>query len=307
MMALQLPPQFESRVLFDEPLAKHTSWRVGGPADVFFRPRDVEELSEFLRALPSTSPITWIGLGSNLLVRDGGIRGAVIATLATEGAFGELKRLEDNEVWAGSGVTCAKLAKHCVKWGLGAGEFFAGIPGTVGGALAMNAGAFGGETWNHVVEVETIDRNGGIRRRKADDYRVAYRHIELKSGGNNNEWFTGARLRFESRAHAGDAEIKSLLARRKATQPIGELSCGSVFTNPPGDHAARLIEAAGLKGFRIGGARVSEKHANFIINDGGATADELERIIEHVRATVEKVHGVRLTPEVRVVGEAVKS
>jgi UDP-N-acetylmuramate dehydrogenase len=305
MMALKLPPQFESRVLFDEPLAKHTSWHVGGPADVFFKPQDTKELSAFLRTLPANTLITWIGLGSNLLVRDGGIRGVVIATL---GAFGELKRVDNHEmqagdVWAGSGVTCAKLAKHCVKWGLGAGEFFAGIPGTVGGALAMNAGAFGGETWNHVVEVETIDRNGDVRLRKADEYRAAYRHIQLTSGEHNNEWFTGARLRFESRAHAGDAEIKSLLARRKATQPIGELSCGSVFTNPPGDHAARLIEAAGLKGFRIGGARVSEKHANFIINDGTATADELERVIEHVRATVEQAHGVRLTPEVRIVGE----
>lgn len=297
MMALKLPPDFDSRVLYDEPLADHTSWRVGGPADVFFKPKDSEDLSAFLRALAPATPILWIGLGSNLLVRDGGIRGVVIATL---GAFGELKHLETNEVWAGSGVTCAKLAKQCVKWGLGAGEFFAGIPGTVGGALAMNAGAFGGETWNHVLEVETIDRQGEIRRRNASEYRATYRHIE----GPRGEWFLGARLRFESRASATDAEIKVLLARRKATQPIGELSCGSVFTNPPGDHAARLIEAAGLKGFKIGGARVSEKHANFIINDGAATAKDLESTIEHVRATVAEVHGVTLNPEVRIVGDA---
>ena len=296
MMALKLPPDFSARVLYDEPLANHTSWRVGGPADVFFKPNDSRDLSVFLKSLEPNTPIYWIGLGSNLLVRDGGIRGVVIATL---GAFGELKRVNDNEVWAGSGVTCAKLAKYCVKWNLGAGEFFAGIPGTVGGALAMNAGAFGGETWNHVLEIETIDVHGDVHRRKPNEYRVSYRHIE----GPNNEWFLGAQLRFETRANASDAEIKSLLARRKATQPIGELSCGSVFTNPLGDHAARLIDAAGLKGFRIGGARVSEKHANFIINDGTATADELERVIEHVRATVERIHRIGLTPEVRIVGE----
>jgi UDP-N-acetylmuramate dehydrogenase len=240
--------------------------------------------------------VHWIGLGSNLLVRDGGIRGVVIATL---GAFTELKRIGENEVWAGSGVTCAKLAKQCVKWGLGSAEFFASIPGTVGGALAMNAGAFGGETWKHVVAVETIDAQGAVNRRAANEYRASYRHIE----GPVNEWFLGAQLRFEPRPDVSEAEIRVLLARRKATQPMGEMSCGSVFTNPPGDHAARLIESAGLKGFRIGGAQVSEKHANFIINTGSATADELEKTIEHVRATVARVHGVTLTPEVRIIGE----
>jgi UDP-N-acetylmuramate dehydrogenase len=296
MMALKLPPHFAARVLHNEPLSKHTSWRVGGPADVFFKPHDVDELAAFLRSLTPTTPVYFLGLGSNVLVRDGGIRGVVVATL---GAFAELKQLDQTEVWAGSGVTCAKLAKQCVKWGLGAAEFFAGIPGTVGGALAMNAGAFGGETWRHVREVETIDMQGAVRRHPASDYRTSYRHIE----GPKNEWFLAARLHFERRADVSELEIRALLARRKATQPIGELSCGSVFTNPPGDHAARLIEAAGLKGFRIGGARVSEKHANFIVNDGPATADELERTIEHVRATVARVHGITLTPEVRIVGE----
>jgi UDP-N-acetylmuramate dehydrogenase len=186
-----------------------------------------------------------------------------------------------------------------VRWGLGPAEFFAGIPGTVGGALAMNAGAFGGETWQHVVEVETIDRKGKRRRRPAGDYVPTYRHIEGPAG----EGFLGCRLRFEPRRNANENEIRRLLARRKATQPIGELSCGSVFTNPEGDHAARLIETAGLKGLSIGGAQVSEKHANFIINVGTATAADLEQLIEHVRRTVEAVHGIRLTPEVRIVGE----
>jgi UDP-N-acetylmuramate dehydrogenase len=297
MNALALPPDFEARVSRDEPMSRHTSWHVGGPADLFFAPRDVTDAAAFLQSLEPRMPILWIGLGSNLLVRDGGIRGAVIAT---HGALDELERLNDNEVWCGSGVACAKLAKQCIKWGLGPAEFFAGIPGTLGGALAMNAGAFGGETWRHVISVATLDREGVHRERPASDYTVGYRHV----CGPANEWFLGARLRFELCPGVSNEDIRLLLARRKATQPIGEWSCGSVFTNPPGDHAARLIDTAGLKGFRIGGARVSEMHANFIVNDGSASAADIEQLIEHVRASVEKAHGVRLHPEVRIVGEA---
>ena len=215
----------------------------------------------------------WIGLGSNLLVRDGGIRGAVIET---HGVFDELERRSDNEIWCGSGVACAKLAKQCIKWGLGPAEFFAGIPGTLGGALAMNAGAFGGETWRHVLGVATIDRDGVRRERPASDYVASYRHVS----GPRDEWFLGARLTFELRPGVSNEDIRLLLARRKATQPIGEWSCGSVFTNPPGDHAARLIDSAGLKGHRIGGARVSEMHANFIVNDGTASAADIEQLIQ---------------------------
>jgi UDP-N-acetylmuramate dehydrogenase len=297
MNSLALPPDFDTRVLRNERMAKHTSWHVGGPADLFFTPLDVADLAGFLRSLEPSMPVMWIGLGSNLLVRDGGIRGAVIDT---HGVFAELDRLNDNEIWAGAGVACAKLAKQCIKWGLGPAEFFAGIPGTLGGALAMNAGAFGGETWNHVVSVATLDRNGVRRERPAADFTVGYRHVS----GPTDEWFLGARLRFEQRPGVSSEDIRLLLARRKATQPIGEWSCGSVFTNPPGDHAARLIDSAGLKGFRIGGARVSEMHANFIVNDGTATATDIEQLIAHVRQTVEQVHGVKLTPEVRMVGEA---
>lgn len=296
MNALALPPDFEARVLRNEPMSRHTSWRVGGPADVFFTPNDAAELAQFLRHLEPGTPVLWIGLGSNLLVRDGGIRGVVIDT---HGVFDRLERVAEDEVVCGAGVACAKLAKQCVKWGLGPAEFFAGIPGTLGGALAMNAGAFGGETWKHVLEVETLDRQGNRRVRPAADYEVGYRHVQ----GPANEWFLGARLRFEVRASATQDDIRVLLARRKATQPIGAWSCGSVFTNPPGDHAARLIEACGLKGFRIGGARVSEVHANFIVNDGSARARDIEDLIAHVQRTVRERHGVELRPEVRVVGE----
>jgi len=300
MNALSLPPEFSGRVLYNEPMSRHTSWRVGGPADVLFNPRDKADLAEFVRSLDADKTLFWVGLGSNLLVRDGGLRAAVIET---HGSLDELKRLSDTEVWCGAGVACAKLAKQCIKWGLGPAEFFAGIPGTLGGALAMNAGAFGGETWTHVVSVEIMDRAGQLHTRPKTDYEVSYRHVV----GPANEWFLGARLQFEPKPGASNEQIRALLAQRKAAQPIGELSCGSVFTNPPGNHAARLIDQAGLKGFRIGGARVSEKHANFIINDGTATAADIEQLIEHVMHTVERVQGVRLQPEVRIVGERLLS
>jgi len=298
--ALSLPSSFETRVRRGEPMSKHTSWHVGGPAELFFTPLDVADVSAFLQSLQPGTPVMWIGLGSNLLVRDGGIRGAVIET---HGVFDELERRGDNEVWCGSGVACAKLAKQCVKWGLGPAEFFAGIPGTLGGALAMNAGAFGGETWRHVVSVVVVDRSGVRRERPASDYTVGYRHVAGASHNLSDEWFIGATLRFEARPGVSNDDIKQLLARRKATQPIQEWSCGSVFTNPQGDHAARLIEASGLKGHRIGGARVSEMHANFIVNDGSARAADIEQLIRHVQQTVEQKHGVRLNTEVRIVGE----
>ena len=292
-----LSPDFALRVRRDEPLARHTTWHVGGPADLWFEPRDREDLAAFLRGLPPEMPVTWIGLGSNLLVRDGGVRGAVIST---HGALGRLDRLSETTIHCDAGVPCARIAKQCIKWGLGSAEFFAGIPGTLGGALAMNAGAFGGETWRHVMEVEVMARNGVRRMRSADEYQVSYRHVVPPAAG---EWFVSAKLRFERKAGVSSDDVRDLLARRKETQPIGEWSCGSVFTNPTGDHAARLIEASGLKGHRIGGATVSPKHANFIINDGEATAADLEALMAYVQATVLKQHGIRLTTEVRVIGE----
>src|SRR5581483_5557263 len=211
-----------------------------------------------------------------------------------------LDRISETTVYGEAGVPCARVAKQCVKWGLGPAEFFAGIPGTLGGALAMNAGAFGGETWRHVTEVETIDRHGRMYTRPPGEYSVSYRHVE---GPAKDEWFIAARLTFERKAGVNEDEVRSLLERRKASQPIGEWSCGSVFTNPPGDHAARLVEAAGLKGLAVGGASVSTKHANFIINHGSASAADVESLILRVQNEVQRVHGVRLHPEVRIVGE----
>jgi len=281
----------------DEPMSRHTSWRVGGPADVFFRPASVADLAAFLRELDPGTPVHWIGLGSNLLVRDGGIRGVVIATT---GLLSALEREGETGVRAEAGVPCTRLARRCARWGLGPSAWFSGIPGTVGGALTMNAGAFGGETWDRVAHVETLSRGGKLRERTPEDYEIGYRSVR----GPADEWFIAAHFHFEPESEASIERLNELVERRKATQPIGLPSCGSVFRNPPGDHAARLIEAAGLKGRRIGGAVVSEKHANFIINDGGATAADIEALIDRVQATVEREHGVQLRHEVRIVGEA---
>ena len=289
-----------TEVLRDEPLHKHTSWRVGGPADLFYAPTTVTELKRILEELPTAAAVHWLGLGSNLLVRDGGIRGAVIATSSLER---ELERLDENRVRASAGLACMLLAKRCVRWQLGPAAFFAGIPGTVGGALAMNAGAFGGETWTHVESVTTIDRSGKVRERPRADFEIDYRTVR----GPTSEWFLAGTFRFEHDASSSMDAIKALLARRNAAQPLGIPSCGSVFRNPPGDFAGRLIEAAGQKGRRLGGAQVSDKHANFILNVGDATAADIEALIGEVQAAVERTSGVRLEPEVRVIGEPLEA
>lgn len=282
---------------FDEPMSKHTSWRVGGPAEIFFRPADVDDLAGFLHDLDVSIPVFWFGLGSNLLVRDGGLRGVVVSTTAMSR---DLEDLGGHRVRVGVSLPCTQLARQCIRWGYGPSEFFAGIPGSVGGALAMNAGAHGGETWERVVAVRTIDRAGRIRERTPADYRIAYRSVS----GPADEWFVEATLAFDAAAAPSMDTQKAMLDRRKETQPLGLPSCGSVFRNPPGGFAAKLIESAGLKGRRIGGAEVSSKHANFIINADGATAADIERLITCVQATVKDVHAVELVHEVRIVGEA---
>ena len=289
----------------NEPMSKHTSWRVGGAAEIFFKPANLDDLSCFLRDLDDDTPVFWLGLGSNLLVRDGGLKGAVISGT---GAFRELEKVgaddtgesRQKRVRVGASVPCTRLARQCIRWGYGPSEFFAGIPGTVGGALAMNAGAHGGETWERVRAVTTINRRGEVHQRTTDEFTIGYRSVT----GPAMEWFISAVMEFDPAVDPSMDVLKEMLARRKDTQPLGLPSCGSVFRNPPGDHAARLIEAAGLKGHRVGSAEVSTKHANFIINRGGASAAEIEALIEHVKQTVADVHGVDLVHEVRIVGEA---
>jgi len=238
----------------------------------------------------------FIGLGSNLLVRDGGIRGTVISL---KGSLSDITLLENNVIRAGAGSSCAKLSRYCHRNNLLGGEFFAGIPGLLGGALAMNAGAFGGDTWSVIESVVTIDMQGNVYTRTPEDYEIVYRSVK----GNKNEWFISADIKLVS----GDGEVavqnvKALLEKRNQTQPTGLLSCGSVFKNPQGDYAARLIEASGLKGFKIGDAIVSEKHANFIINNGKASASDIEKLINLVQKTVEQKQGVKLQSEVKIVG-----
>ena len=291
------PSMLRGKLLRMEPMSRHTSWRVGGPAEILYIPADVEDLAAFLRTLTPHEPIHWVGLGSNLLVRDQGVRGAVVLT---SGALSKLALIDAERVRAEAGVPSAKVARFCATHGLSGGEFLAGIPGTVGGALAMNAGAFGGEFWSLVEAVETIDRHGERRTRPASDYVVGYRSVKVPA----TEWFVAAHLKLAHGEHAqARALMKTLLAKRGATQPTQLPNAGSVFKNPPGDHAARLIEAAGLKGHCIGGACISELHANFIVNSGNATAADIERLIDHVRTVVERRFGVRLETEVRMIGE----
>ena len=289
----------------DEPMSKHVSWRAGGKATRCYVPADSDDLAGFLRALPASEPVCFVGLGSNLLVRDGGFHGTVVLVHSTHAAA----RLADGLVYAEAGVASPKVARFAATHGFEGAEFLAGVPGTIGGALAMNAGCYGSETWEFVARVQTIDRAGEVRVRDPRDYEIGYRHCTLRSPAvahHTEEWFTAAWFRFR----AGDAakaraRIKELLARRVETQPLNLPNAGSVFRNPPGDYAARLVEACGLKGFAIGGARISEKHANFIVNsERQATAADIEALIAHARAEVERRFGIRLVPEVRIIGDA---
>lgn len=283
----------------NEPMSRHTSWRVGGPADRYYQPADLGDLSHFLAQLPETEPIYWIGLGSNLLVRDGGIRGTVIAT---SGMLNNLSVIGSRVIRAEAGVASAKVARFAAEHDLTGCEFLAGIPGTIGGALAMNAGAFGGETWEIVEAVETIDRHGDRRTRGREEYTIGYRTVKAPV----EEWFVAGHFRLQP-GHGAEtrANIKQLLAKRGASQPMQTANAGSVFKNPENDHAARLIDSLGMKGLCEGRACVSEVHANFIVNTGGCTAAEIEHLIERVRDTVKREHGVRLEREVRIVGEAI--
>jgi len=317
---LGLRGEFSGEMRRDEPMAKHVSWRAGGRAAHAYFPADLDDLVAFLKQRNMDEPLLFVGLGSNLLVRDGGFNGTVIFTHTA------LKNisLEHGAVYAQAGVASPKVARFAAKQGLKGAEFLAGIPGTVGGALAMNAGCYGGETWQIASRVQTVDAGGVLRVRSAQDFEIAYRHVALNAaqtgqgeqGKHFEEWFVAAWFELA----AGDEQvsretIRSLLEKRIASQPLQLPNAGSVFRNPVGDHAARLIEAAGLKGLQIGGAQVSEKHANFIVNVGAgagssagagtASASDIERLIETVQRVVQEKMGIELVREVQIVGEQV--
>ena len=301
----------------NQPMKKYTSWRTGGMAERVYLPADLTDLAQFLRSLPPDEPLHVIGLGSNLLVRDGGVRGTVVVLHARLNDL-QLEQREGSHalIYAGAGVACAKVARFAALHGVAAAEFLAGIPGTVGGALAMNAGCYGAQTWEIVYKVQTLGRAGQLQARLPGDYEIGYRHVVLKpetsdgEQGERNprnfpgeEWFTGGWFKLpEEKEAVSRQKIKELLTRRINSQPLNLPNAGSVFRNPPGDWAARLIESCGLKGFRIGGALVSSTHANFIVNTGTATASDIEAVIDSVRKTVKERTGVDLVQEVRIIG-----
>jgi len=305
-------PALRGHFLYNEPMSKHVSWRAGGAAQRVYIPADLDDLTWLVRSLPAHEEIHMLGLGSNLLVRDGGVAGVVILLhgvlkkLAIESRTHGLPPAPTGRdtalVYAQAGVASPKLARFAANNNLVGGEFWAGIPGTVGGAIAMNAGCYGGETWDKLVQVLTLNRRGQLNERLPGEYVTGYRHVALKHA--DQEWFVGGWFRLEHGDGAASREtIKTLLKKRIAAQPLNLPNAGSVFRNPPGDHAARLIESCGLKGFRIGDAQVSEKHANFIVNLGHACAADIERLIEHVEDSVEARTNVRLIREVRIIGE----
>ena len=281
-----------------EPMSKHTSWKTGGNADYYYVPSDIEDLSNFLGMLPPTCPVTWVGFGSNLLVRDGGIKGVVISV---SGILNRLELIDENTILVDAGVSCAKLARFAARHGLSGSEFLAGIPGTIGGALAMNAGAYGGEIWNSVTAVETISRTGDISKKQKNDFDISYRSVRT----GDDEWFLSSTIQLKvSSKEVVENSIREMLSVRAEAQPLGQHSSGSVFKNPDKDHAARLIDVSGLKGKQIGGAEVSTKHANFIINNGNASSSDIEQLIEYIQETVLEKHQVKLQPEVRIIGES---
>lgn len=289
-------PNVRGRLLFNEPLSRYNTWGVGGKAQCLFQPADLDDLCDFFANSDPSLAITWLGLGSNVLVRDAGIKGIVIIT---QGGLNKVK-FGHQQIYAQAGAACAKLARAAARKNLTGIEFMAGIPGTLGGALAMNAGAFDGQTWDQVENVEVINRQGKIFRRNAGDFTYAYRQVQT----HQDEWFVSACLRLNPLQATGAVEsIKTLLAKRSATQPVGKKNCGCVFKNPANAYAASLIENCGLKGFAIGGACVSTKHANFILNQQQATAADIEALIEHIQASIREKYNLELVPEVRFLGD----
>ena len=283
-----------NNIILNEPLSRHTSWKVGGLADVFFTPNDRNDLSHFLKS--NDGNITWLGNGTNILVRDGGVKGVVIST---KKAFKEIELIDNSSCKAEVGVSCFELAMYATKNNLGPAAFFSGIPGSIGGALTMNAGCFGHETWEFVKSVEVIDRNGVIHHLDPKEFSISYRSVSFPFP----LWFLSCEMIFPDKEVTTMEELKSLRDSRIERQPLSEKTCGSVFKNPEGNHAGDLIERSGLKGFRIGGCSISEKHANFIVNDKGATARDIETLINHIQNTVKDRFGIDLDTEVRIIGE----
>ena len=297
MKQIDMDNKYKGELILDEPMSKHTSWGIGGPADLFYSPKNRKDLIGFLSGLDSTIPITWIGRGTNVLVRDSGIRGVVINTRSF---LKEIVKTSEHLYKVEAGVTCVELALFCQKNGIGPAAFFSGIPGSIGGALTMNAGSFGMETWDLVKEVEVINEKGDISFLEKESFDIAYRTVTFPF----RLWFLSCSMFLSSDEQTTKDNLIELRNQRIRTQPLSEDTCGSVFKNPPGNFAGALIEGSGLKGFKIGSASISEQHANFIVNEGGATARDIENLIKHTRQVVKKNYDIDLQPEVRIIGEA---
>ena len=282
-------------------MAKITWFRVGGPADILFQPSDEEDLALFLKQLPVEIPITIVGIGSNLLVRDGGIEGVVIRLSAR--GFGKVKVRGDNTIVAGAALPDKKLAAAAHEASIGGFEFYHGIPGAVGGALRMNAGANGSETSDRVVEINAVDRNGNLHKLSHADMGYTYRHSVVPND-----------LIFTSATFAGVPKDKDEIFQamdevqrhRESVQPIREKTGGSTFKNPPAHSAWKLIDEAGMRGFMVGKAQMSTMHCNFMINTGGATANDLEMLGETVRDKVRDHSGIKLEWEIKRIGRYLK-
>jgi UDP-N-acetylmuramate dehydrogenase len=289
-------PQLRGRLLANQSLAELTWFRVGGPAQVLFTPSDEDDLAYFLKALPDELPVYVVGVGSNLIVRDGGMPGVVIRL--SPRAFGEIG-VDGDIVSAGTAALDKRVAETAAAANLAGLEFFFGIPGTIGGALRMNAGANGGETKDVLIEADGIGRDGAKHRFTNADMKFVYRN----SGVDHQIIFTSARFRGSTAApEAIRARMNEVQNHRETAQPIREKTGGSTFKNPPGNSAWKLIDAAGCRGLRVGGAQVSELHCNFLINTGSATGHDIETLGETVRARVKQNSGIELHWEIKRLG-----
>jgi UDP-N-acetylmuramate dehydrogenase len=289
-------PNVRGRMEANYPLADLTWFRVGGPAEVLYTPADERDLAEFMAGLPDDVPCYVIGVGSNLLVRDGGIPGVVIRLGR---GFADVRLAGPHRVCAGTAALDVRVARFAAENGIDALTFLRGIPGSIGGALRMNGGAYGGETKDILVEARAVDRKGNIAVLSNEDMQFSYRHC----GAAEDLIFTEAT--FEGRGGSAaeiNAAMDKITASREATQPVKSRTGGSTFKNPPGQKSWQLIDAAGMRGFSIGPAKVSDLHCNFLINEGGATASQLEELGETVRASVKANSGVELEWEIKRIG-----
>ncbi|MBP9727673.1 MAG: UDP-N-acetylmuramate dehydrogenase [Gammaproteobacteria bacterium] len=304
----ELAKHIKSPLLMQHPLNRYTTWRTGGPGEVVLIPESIEDIQKVLQFIPEDYPVTWLGLGSNVLISDQGLQGLVIVTQGSCLNCIEIFDKPDSFVYAQAGVPCGQLARFVARNNKAGLEFLAGIPGTVGGALAMNAGCYGGETWDRVSHVEIIDRQGKLHVRQKDEYVIRYREVSARSSsrdliaGTMKEYFLAAYFKL-SEGNKADSllQIKTLIDKRNLAQPTSLPNCGSVFKNPEGHFAAALIQECGLKGYKCGGAQISEKHANFIVNIDNASSADILALITLAKESVKERFQIELQREVKII------